>query len=222
MSLICCFLSAKGQDGSRPEHAALPGGPHHPFVFLCGGLCALKPPAMQTAVRLCGIKQSACGCGFSFISSLLRLLLIAIFHLNDKHLVDPPDHEGDKPPFRVLHAFCRFQGIVQKISHNRSQIRACKIRMARDFRLRLKTDLPLRRGSRLASYEKIQGLIPCMPARRKLPDRPLQLLQIGEGLPVFPVDEKFPKRSHMVVEIVEQPGVDAVGTVQRPVLPAPK
>ena len=133
--------------------------------------------------------------------------------------MDAADGEGRRPPRRVRHLPGRLDGVVQQVPQNRAQIHAADIGAAGKLHLDLEPDTISLRCGRLAVDQVVRRLVPCPDGGGEVPHRGLQFVQVADSLPVLLMGEELPQDADVVVEVVEQLGVDLVGPVDSGIVP---
>ena len=157
--------------------------------------------------------------GFQFAIFLNRYRGKTVLHLDDQHLVDAADGEGRRPPRRVRHLPGRLDGVVQQVPQNRAQIHAADIGAAGKLHLDLEPNTGRLRCGCLAVDQVVRRLVPCPDGGSQVPHRGLQFIQVADSLPVLLMGEELPQDADVVVEVVEQLGVDLVGPVDSGIVP---
>ena len=157
--------------------------------------------------------------GFQLAALLDRGGGEAVLHLDDQHLVDAADGEGYRAARWVRHLPGRLDGVVQQVSQNRAQVHAADVGAAGELHLGLELDAIGLRRSRLAVDQVVRRLVPCPDGGGQVSHRGLQLVQVADCLPVLLMGEELPQDADVVVEVVEQLGVDLIGPVDSSVVP---
>ena len=157
--------------------------------------------------------------GFQFAIFLDGYRGKTVLHLDDQHLVDTADSEGHRPPLWVFYLPGRLNGVVQQVPQNRAQIHAADIGAAGKLHLDLEPDTISLRCGRLAVDQVVRRFVPCPDGGGQVPHRGLQLVQVADSLPVLLMGEELPQDTDVVVEVVEQLGVDLIGPVDGGIVP---